>query len=264
MIGSGDLRTWIGRFAWSSGRLTAESHTFGWAVSRGLVPNMERLLLIASGSGTGASDTWLCNLTTAAPFDVTADGTVDLVSNSANDDGVPAGTGAQIVRVWMVNSAGVEVIEDVVMNGVAAVNTVAANIRRVNRAEVIAAGSVGTNAGVITVGHSTIVSNLTRIVIGYGVNDGIFQTVPAGKRDWITDLNHWYGRNTAGETMALMLRSRTSTAAPWVLRAGSWWNCHTRHFDYPIEMPAGTEYGIVVRGTIQPEGAVLEGFRETL
>jgi len=265
MIGSGDLRTWLDRFSWSAGRLNADSHTFGWAVARGLVPNAERLFFrTACGSSAGSDFTVYDGASSTIPWP-TVDGTLTFNSTNANDDGAPAGTGAWTVRFWWLDVANVEATEDITLNGVGNVVSVANTIRRVNKMQVQTASAAGgVNLGTIDAVHSSSVTLFRRIRPGAGNAGAIVQTVPAGKRDWITDIQQGWSRRTAGEFCRLALIARTSPTAPWVNKVTVGWQSRSRHLDYPIRLEAGTDYTMRVKASTQAVGVVVEGFRETL
>ena len=72
---------------------------------------------------------------------------MQVVSSSANDDGAPLGTGVQTVRIYYLDAAYVSKTTTVTLNGVAAVNTTATDIFRVQGFRVATAGSGGKAAG---------------------------------------------------------------------------------------------------------------------
>lgn len=77
-----------------------------------------------------------------------------IASASANDSS--AGTGARQVRIIYYTTAGVgPLTETITMNGTTAVNTVATDIRFIEKLEVISVGSGGVNAGIVTLYGST-------------------------------------------------------------------------------------------------------------
>jgi len=80
--------------------------------------------------------------------------TMDIVSTSTNDDGDPAGTGAQQLIIYGLDNNWLPVQETVTLNGQTDVTTTQAFIR-VLRMVVIAAGATGSNVGVITATAST-------------------------------------------------------------------------------------------------------------
>jgi hypothetical protein len=85
---------------------------------------------------------------------MTAADTLNIVSSSANDDGSPAGTGAQSVIIYGLDANYVAQTEVVTLNGTGAVTTSSTWIG-VNRVSVYLAGSLGYNDGNITVTRTT-------------------------------------------------------------------------------------------------------------
>jgi hypothetical protein len=73
-----------------------------------------------------------------------------VVSDSTDDDGDPAGTGALTLTVFGLDTDYNEVEETVTLNGVGAVTTTQTFLR-VHRAYVLTAGSAGTNVGNISI-----------------------------------------------------------------------------------------------------------------
>ena len=88
---------------------------------------------------------------------LTAASTVSLSSSSAND--ASAGTGARTVRLYGVDSAGNFATEDFTLNGQTLVNGTT-SWWRLNRLEVLTAGSGAINAGDIYAGTGTVTSGV--------------------------------------------------------------------------------------------------------
>jgi hypothetical protein len=186
-----------------------------------------------------------------------------VVSSSADDDGNPVGTGAQTVRVWWLNSANVESTEDVILDGVANVAMAANTVRRINRVEVLTCGTKETNVGNITVFAADGVTVMAYMTAGMGVNDGIIQTVPAGKCDYVKSI--LFGNRGTQSTRG-HLRSRAALADPWhdVFRVGENTSCGRLYtFDVPIPITAGYDYLMVLDadGAAPNVGATLQGWR---
>ncbi len=260
----GPLATWLNRLTWSTGRLNAVNKTFGWAVSSGLVSGLERLCVFGHGAGALGSEKAIYSGDAAYPWP-TADQTLKVKSTSASDDGDPAGVGAQTIRVWWLDSANNEATVDVTLDGAALVVTAVSTMRRVNRMQILTSGASGPNVGTVTA-YNTAAAGLTDSLCSIrpleGVSGACVQTVPAGKRDWITDIYATWSDVTAS---SMRLYSRTSPTAPWVRRASFYRGNPGRHFDYPLQMDAGTDYvGISYSDDSQAVGMTLEGFRETL
>lgn len=114
-------------------------------------------------------------------------------STSANDTAV--GTGAQTVRITYYVQTGTGLvtgpfIEIISLNGTAAVNTVATNIRYIEKLEVLTAGSSGENVGTIRLWTGTAASGT--VFSSINATDGetflAHHFVPSGKTCYITDI----------------------------------------------------------------------------
>jgi len=196
----------------------------------------------------------------------TADQQPWLVSSSVNDDGAPAGTGAWVVRVWWMNSVGVEAYEDVTLNGVGNVQMVASTVRRINRAEVLTCGVTGSNEGTITI-YATdaatvigVIPPLNTTATGVGALNGCYQTVPAGYQDVLQQF-HCHAIDSAGRYRLLV---RTTSTSPWIPKAWSYPYSYTAPIQLPpLVIPAGADYMVVSLGTAAGYGwAGLTGWRE--
>jgi hypothetical protein len=85
---------------------------------------------------------------------MTAADTLNVVSSSTDDDGSPAGTGAQSIILYGVDANYVYQTEVVTLNGTGAVTT-ANSWLGINRAAIYLAGSSGSNVGTITCTRTT-------------------------------------------------------------------------------------------------------------
>jgi len=99
------------------------------------------------------------------------------VSSSSTDDVATTGTGAWTVRVFGLNASYVEVVQDIILNGQAAV-PVPISLIRVFRMYVLTAGTGGVNAGNIWVGSGAVGSGVP--ATKYAANlAGVGQTLMA-------------------------------------------------------------------------------------
>lgn len=97
-----------------------------------------------------------------------------IVSSSAND--TLAGTGAQRVRLTYYNTLlQGPFTEEISLNGVAPVNTVAANIRFIESIEVIQVGATGANVGTISL--MTGLAGAGTVIWSVGVTNNAAQTL---------------------------------------------------------------------------------------
>jgi hypothetical protein len=190
------------------------------------------------------------------------DRTLQVSSTSAND--TLLGSGAQRVRIWWLNAAGVEATVDVDMAGAGAAPTGVVTARRVNRVEVIQVGVTGSNEGNVVVYYLDGAPVYQGYVpIGRNVNDGLIQTVPAGKQDNIAEWTF----AVANSTIGARLYTRLSPTSPWLCTAlarlgETGWIQYI--YDHPIQIPAGSDYVVMVLSSASPGYATgtLFGWRE--
>jgi hypothetical protein len=130
-------------------------------------------------------------------------------SSSANDDGSPAGTGAQTVHIHYLDANHAIKSETVTLNGVAAVTTVATDILRVNAFHVTAVGSAGECAGNVTLTNVGATIVYARIDAGFNSARNAVFTIPAGKHGFIS---HWsaYSGSTGGTHYSRMTLRTTA------------------------------------------------------
>jgi hypothetical protein len=267
MILDGVVRTFLDKIGFSASEPVLGRVGPGLAASQGWL-------------GTGYSPVHLqgTNTAVAATFETvwagsnvypwqTADQQPWLQSTDVDDDD-PAGNGARTVRVWWLNSAGVEATEDVALNGVGAVQMVASTVRRINRAEVLTCGVTGMNEGTITL-YATDAATAIGIIqppntagfLGVGALNGCLQTVPVGKRDVIEQMHACANQNNVRS----FLMVRPSPTSPWIPKATvhpPWY--HATDVDLPpLIIPAGSDYMVIAAGTVgATTWAALTGWRE--
>jgi hypothetical protein len=233
----GFIVTFFRRFRFYGGYVFAVERTWEEAVDQGDVTGASILRMFGYNAAVADLDA-LWEPAIAYTWQ-TADQRPWIVSDSANDDAAPA-TGAQTVRVWWLNAANVEATEDVALNGVAAVQMTAATVRRINRVEVMAVGTTGWNEGNLSVLDTAAAVLMAYVPIGRNANDGIIQTVPAGKVDYIRRVS--FGSTT--ESTRGLLRVRATPTSPWlsdvVFSEESPTNEYT--LDIPYKIPAGYDY----------------------
>jgi hypothetical protein len=151
---------------------------------------------------------------------------LELVSSSAADDGSPAGTGAQTVRVVGLDADYNEIYEDFVLNGTTAVVGTKLFLR-INFVSVTAAGSGKTNAGNITIRDASAGTTRSYISATRGIAEvGVF-TVPAGHlmlaQGWMiasrdatgassADIEFWSTKNGVRQVSWMSVVSGTLTA----------------------------------------------------
>jgi hypothetical protein len=118
--------------------------------------------------------------------------TVKVSSTDTNDDGSPAGTGAQTVLITGVDSSGVAQSETVTLDGTTEV-TSTGTYKAVTGLTVTAVGSGGSNAGVIWAGNGVVTSGVPAtkyqsVEVGTNASRGSHFYVYSGQRFHPTQL----------------------------------------------------------------------------
>ncbi len=142
--------------------------------------------------------------------------THDIVSTSTADDGDVAGTGAHTIRVWGLTGWGAaEVTEDLTLDGQTNVATANAYVF-INRMQILAAGSGGTNAGLITATAQTDSTVSAAIAIGEGQTLQAIYGLPSTQTFYMSTYHTtWYGAAGAGVNevkMQLLVEDTPATA----------------------------------------------------
>ncbi|MCP4871627.1 MAG: hypothetical protein GY898_23200 [Proteobacteria bacterium] len=168
---------------------------------------------------------------------------VVLVSTSTDDDGDPAGTGAQTVIVQGLDANYVSLVEIVTMDGTTPVATTQTFLR-VNRAYVDEAGTGFTNLGDIDAEQQTSTLPLFRIPATKGQATNAAYTVPAGFSLLVTRLYGSIGRSQAtAATLEFVVRpfgkaARTVGYAGLHSQGTTWSN---QLYPIPAELPEKTD-----------------------
>jgi hypothetical protein len=178
-------------------------------VKRGLVPGHRIIGCFGwrntIGTTSTGEDIWNGTATTI-PTPIDAGEQLEIVSTSTDDDGDPAGTGAQTVMVHYIDAAdGQEKKEQVTMNGTTGVPLVATNIRYVNEFHVLTVGSNGVAVGTITC-YKQGASSTVYSQINPGMNHSL-QTncmIPDGHNAYLMS---WYATESADKRSAFRIRS---------------------------------------------------------
>ena len=114
---------------------------------------------------------------------------LEVFSAEAADDAVAVGTGAWTVRLFGLDENWNPLVEDVILDGTTAVDTVGTFIR-MDRARVLTAGTGGKNAGGITARQKTTTANIMMVLpAGYNSTMIAAWTIPAGYRGFFTGWN---------------------------------------------------------------------------
>jgi hypothetical protein len=144
---------------------------------------VELVVAFAFRSGVGnivtGEDIWT-GTANVIPIPPLAGEQMSVVSSSAQD-GV-GGTGILTLRLHYMDANGNEQHEDIIMNGVAPVNTVANNIRFVNDIHALTAGATKAAIGAITIFPVGVPATVyTQIAAGQTHHLSSMRMVPAGK-----------------------------------------------------------------------------------
>ena len=160
---------------------------FQFEIAKGNVAGHKSVNKFGRNTNVDATVTDIWDLTTqpiwVAP---TQARTHDIASTSTNDDGSPAGTGAQTLRVsgltgWDAN----EVTEDITLNGTTNVPTVNSYVI-IHRMQVLTWGSAGPNAGTLTATAQTDATVTAQINIGAGQTEMAIYGVPSTQKAYMT------------------------------------------------------------------------------
>lgn len=171
---------------------------------------------------------------------LTAAEQLDVVSGSADDD--VGGTGATEVTLYGLDANYAPISEAVALNGVAAVTT-SASFLRINRAEVTAAGTGRTNAGLIQI--QTAATTIEYIGAGEGNSHTAIYTIPAGYTGYIVE---WYGFETSNKATELFLTLHLEGEVVHLVH-GALINDSSFHLplQVPIEAPARSDIEVLAR-----------------
>jgi hypothetical protein len=141
--------------------------------------------------------------------------TLTIVSSSAND--AAAGTGLRTLYLDGLDANGAAQTETVTMNGLTEVVT-STTWTRVNQAIGLTAGSGGTNAGTITIKHTTTTANVfASLIAGWSRSTAAIYTVPANATGLLLGAQVGASNNAvAAAEMTVVLRSRLYGSGIWL------------------------------------------------
>lgn len=193
----------------SEGSLHAISEPYGWAVAEGDISGRTRWRKTGFNASIGTTEGPVWEIGGASINWPASAMQMSISSASVNDDGNPAGTGAQKVKIFYLDSDWAEQSEEVTLDGTNWVDTVATNILRVN----LITTSLGTvAAGAITLADkATRAINYARISQGYTQGRAFRYSVPAGKTLFITEFVLSASDLTATKGIRFILRSTYSS-----------------------------------------------------
>lgn len=160
--------------------------------------------------GTAAAlpkDVW--DVSNSAYNWMTSASALDVSSSSTADDGDPAGTGAQTIKIEGLDSSWNAQTETVTMDGTSTVTTSNTWIR-VNRAYVVTAGSGDANAGNITIQVTGGGATVAYIGAGNGQTLMAVYTVPNGKKLYLRKMRTEIIRQTVAAVIESELWQRNA------------------------------------------------------
>ena len=160
------------------------------AIAANTVTNVTLVQPYADNTTIGTSFETICNTNAAQVFPVIAGADIDIVSASTDDDGSPAGTGAQTVRVTYLDDDFNQAYQDVTMDGTTEVELTEQNISFVQKAEIIASGTGLASAGAITIADVTGGGVHAVIDAGSKESGNCTWKIPAGHSGYVHGF--WY------------------------------------------------------------------------
>lgn len=235
------------------GQLPVVNQPYLFAVAEGDIAGHTLLRKLGRAPGVSTTLIDVCVTNAVIPM-IGAEMQMSLKSTSANDDGNPAGTGAQIVSIDYLDDAYVEHTEDVTLDGTTWVDTVASDFFRIQSMHVKAAGTGGLAAGTITlVDKATRAIIYDQIDVGYNRSLRCLWTVPAGKTAYISAWS-WGASSGASESAEFQLKAMVHEGALstlWygqdiaMIQDGS----DHRDLSSPIKVPATASIKVSVKGS---------------
>jgi hypothetical protein len=181
--------------------------------------------------GTSFEDIW--NVGGDISFLSSAE-TLDISSSSANDDGDPAGTGAQKITIFGLDDDYKLIEEEIVLDGLATVTT-ASSFLRVYRMIATDAGSGGVNDGNISAVASVSLSTQARIDAGEGQTLMAISTIPDGFYGIITGAQF---AATGLDTAVIDFQTREPGKSWRILRRANVPTAAINYIDYvPLNCP---------------------------
>jgi len=160
------------------------------AVAADTVTNVELVQPYADNATVGTSFETISNTNADQVLPVIVGADIDIVSADTADDGAPAGTGAQTVRVTYLDEQFNQYYEDVTMNGTTEVELTEQTISFIQKAEITASGTGLAAAGAITIADLTGGGVHALIDAGSKETGNCTWKVPAGHTGYVHGF--WY------------------------------------------------------------------------
>ena len=192
------------------------------ATAANTVTNVTLVQPYADNTTIGTSFETICNTNAAQVFPVIAGADIDIVSASTDDDGSPAGTGAQTVRVTYLDDDFNQAYEDVTLNGTTEVELTEQNISFIQKAEITASGTGLASAGAITIADVTGGGVHAVIDAGSKESGNCTWKIPAGHTGYVHGF--WYDVDSvaAGQGTAEIALQVAHAESSGVANSESW------------------------------------------
>ena len=192
------------------------------AVAANTVTNVTLVQPYADNATIGTSFETITNTNADQVLPVIAGADIDIVSASTDDDGSPAGTGAQTVRVTYLDDDFNQAYEDVTMNGTTEVELTEQNISFIQKAEITASGTGLASAGAITIADVTGGGVHAVIDAGSKETGNCTWKIPAGHTGYVHGF--WYDVDAvaAGQGTAEIALQVAHAEASGVANSESW------------------------------------------
>ena len=155
------------------------------ATASNTVTNVTLVQPYADNATLGTSIESINNTNATSLYPAIAGVDLDVVSASTDDDGSPAGTGAQTIAVTYLDSAFKQYTETVTLNGTTEVVMADTDIAFVQKAEITATGTGLASAGAITIADVTAGSVFAVIDAGSKDSGNCHWMIPAGHTGYI-------------------------------------------------------------------------------
>ena len=160
------------------------------AVAADTVTNVQLVQPYADNTTIGTSFETICNTNAAQVFPVIAGADIDVVSGSTDDDGSPAGTGAQTIKVTYLDDNFNQYTETITLNGTTEVEMTEQNISFIQKAEILTSGTGLAAAGAITIADVTGGGVHAVIDAGSKESGNCTWKIPAGHTGYVHGF--WY------------------------------------------------------------------------
>lgn len=160
----------------------------------------------------------------------------NIASTSANDDGDPAGSGAQTVEIFGLDASFLLQSETIILNGLTDVPTVN-SYTMIHRMIVRSAGATGANAGDITATAVTDATVTAQISAGFNQTLMAIYQIPAGKTGYI---QRFYASIHAGSPTGksdVELRVQPDGEVFQIKNIQGISTAGSSHFDHPFPLP---------------------------